>query len=556
MDRVSLTRKARLSPTRPTPDAGSQGGLVINQISGDGTGWVEAMPDSELVLLGPVGDVADGYPIVDTVAWSTDGVAVSRVDRRFRTETMELPGNVVIHDGGHLVLPRSVFGGHLTFEHRGRLSGATSLTLVASTLNYHSTASSNLTAPGVIESTNVIVQDNSRVNLYSLTRFTMEGFFKFSDTSRVTVSGCTGLVMQVRWFDLLGTSSFTWPCQLVLHIVTRFHIAAGASARADAVGYGSNGVHPSCLQDGSPGVGGSYGGFGGYSSGGTVARTPCGSFDWPEFMGAGGVNRGGETGGTGGGGLILFANQTVESSLEVHGVLSLNGGGSSAGGGTGGGIAIDTRFLRGSGTIRANGGNGGTSDGGGSGGRIAIHSSDTSTWSGTVQSCGGYYQSSSGGSYGHGGAGTVYWSVGLARAARARRLVVDNCNHNSDHAAQLSDEGRLLYELEYVTVQRKAKLSIRPPGTAPGARASFVVKALLGDGTGQLRVAPDTNMLLLGPLEDAPEMCVRAACGVMCCHVLSVVWLRVAGCMACRDAVARSTFRRDADSTPTTGTPW
>ena len=91
--------------------------------------------------------------------------------------------------------------------------------------------------------------------------------------------------------------------------------------------------------------------------------------------------------------------------------------------------------------------------------------------------------------------------------------------------AQLSDEGRLLYELEYVTVERKAKLSIRPPGTAPGARASFVVKALLGDGTGQLRVAPDTNMLLLGPLEDAPEMCVSAACGDMCCQWCGCVWL-------------------------------
>jgi len=117
--------------------------------------------------------------------------------------------------------------------------------------------------------------------------------------------------------------------------------------------------------------GGGYGGSGGARNGVTTAV--YGDFRNPNEPGSGAATFGVPTGN--GGGLVRIVAQSV----QVDGIVKADGGGASevnAGGGSGGGVRIDVGVLRGTGTIKADGGVGGGNGGGGGGGRVAVYYQD------------------------------------------------------------------------------------------------------------------------------------------------------------------------------------
>ena len=98
---------------------------------------------------------------------------------------------------------------------------------------------------------------------------------------------------------------------------------------------------------------------------------PYGSYYQPVEAGSGGGN---SWGGSGGGSISIIAIKSV----EIDGILTVDGGdatSSGGGGGSGGSINIKCYHMAGAGVISARGGKGSGKGGGGSGGRIAIHHS-------------------------------------------------------------------------------------------------------------------------------------------------------------------------------------
>ena len=124
-----------------------------------------------------------------------------------------------------------------------------------------------------------------------------------------------------------------------------------------------------------------------------------------------------------------------------------------------------------------------------SGGRIAIHA-QSSSYNGTVSACGAAGLSSS---YSAGGAGTVYFNVGVAN----RTLIIDNCG-NAGQSSLLAEAGRQLYEFEIVRVQNAGVLSAAKPSAAPTDRAAVVIKQLIGDTSGRMYAANNTDVAILG----------------------------------------------------------
>ena len=216
----------------------------------------------------------------------------------------------------------------------------------------------------------------------------------------------------------------------------------------DGGGLPSNTLEAGCSNDGSHGGGAAFGGYGGRSSHYDAHFSPCGRYEYPYQRGNGGRSWG-SAGGAGGAGLRLQVNDTIDSVLYLNGTVhvrganGINGGNSgSSGGGSGGGIVVDVRYLRGDGKIAVNGGHGAGGKyggGGGSGGRAAIHVA-YNEWTGETEACGGWYHSSSAGTMGHGGPGTVFWSEGPYVPTRFTTLVVDNCNQVADQAVLTSGE--------------------------------------------------------------------------------------------------------------------
>ena len=123
-----------------------------------------------------------------------------------------------------------------------------------------------------------------------------------------------------------------------------------------------------------PSFSGSYGGRGGSPANSLLTDTdsvPYGSYYQPVDAGSGGGNSGG---GSGGGSISIIASKSV----EIDGILKVDGGdatSSGSGGGSGGSIYIKCYHMDGAGVISARGGKGSGNGGGGSGGRIAIHHS-------------------------------------------------------------------------------------------------------------------------------------------------------------------------------------
>ncbi|GEM_PF-3174744 len=165
------------------------------------------------------------------------------------------------------------------------------------------------------------------------------------------------------------------------------NIDEGSSITADGKGYSAN-QGPGAGQ--FPGGGGSYGGKGGGSSGSIY-----GSDKEPIDLGSGGGNNyGGHIQGSGasGGGAIKLQ---IFDTLTLNGIISANGASAQGpgGGGSGGSVLINAVILKGTGIMRANGGNSAEAGldipgGGGGGGRIAVYNK-LSTFSGVKEVKGG-----------------------------------------------------------------------------------------------------------------------------------------------------------------------
>ena len=117
-------------------------------------------------------------------------------------------------------------------------------------------------------------------------------------------------------------------------------------------------------------AGGSYGGLGGFSSGG-VPNPVYGDLTNPNDPGSGGASLVNSLSGNGGG-LVRVVAQTIQlnGSILANGQ---NGPENNGGGGSGGGIRLDVGTLTGTGDIRSHGGTSSFSGGAGGGGRIAVY---------------------------------------------------------------------------------------------------------------------------------------------------------------------------------------
>ena len=103
--------------------------------------------------------------------------------------------------------------------------------------------------------------------------------------------------------------------------------------------------------DGSSGAG--HGGNGGRGRHQSRVGLAYGHLYEPEHFGC----RGGGSGGLGGG----IIRMSVTGTLQIDGTISCNGGSGQedrSGGGSGGSIWIDTKLIKGYGTVQANGGGG------------------------------------------------------------------------------------------------------------------------------------------------------------------------------------------------------
>ena len=318
------------------------------------------------------------------------------------------------------------------------------------------------------------VTSDAVVTLNNVPSFSSASLMRFQDNSRLVMSisdqqDGVEPVLSAQTLELLGTMQLSWTGRLTVTARTLLHVAAGVKLQGRGGGYGANTALPGCAVDGQVGSGGSYGGYGGPGQHVSYGSTPCGSFVWPHERGAGGITWGSGTGGNGGASVALIANATIDTVLQLDGTIDVAGnvggnGGSSGGGGggAGGGVVVEARYLRGGGNIVANGGNGAWTGwyrgGGGSGGRVAFHI-DVNEFTGTAQSCGGWYGTTTGGGdFGHGSPGTVFWSVGKDKALRTRTLTVDNCGVNG--ASAHLTEGWELYTFEAVQLTGGGELSV------------------------------------------------------------------------------------------------
>ena len=180
-------------------------------------------------------------------------------------------------------------------------------------------------------------------------------------------------------------------------------LSVDATSSMDASGYGYPGGSaapgPGQGSAGDPGGGGGgYGGIGGDGNPG-AGGPEYGSYGDPTQLGSGGGN---DTGGAGGGAVVLEMSGTV-TLQNPAGSIRADGsdGGTNAGGGSGGSVKITCDVITGTGRISADGGAGQSNGGGGAGGRIAIYC-HTNDFGGTLSAMGGS-------GYSPGGSGTIYF---------------------------------------------------------------------------------------------------------------------------------------------------
>ncbi|MGA2854030.1 MAG: hypothetical protein ABSE90_07875 [Verrucomicrobiota bacterium] len=188
--------------------------------------------------------------------------------------------------------------------------------------------------------------------------------------------------------------------------------AVGPGSGTNSVyGYGSGGGHGGC------GGNSVSGGYWGSALGGSVYDSIVSPIQWGS--GGGVNNHNGESGGPGGGAVMLNVVGTLQmdGSLTADGLTSPN---VQYGGGSGGSLWINAGILTGGGLIAARGGAGGVTagGGGGGGGRIALYFTQN-TFTGTVTAVGGL-------GFQNGGAGTIYTKLAADTYGQA---LVDNAGN-------------------------------------------------------------------------------------------------------------------------------
>ncbi len=128
--------------------------------------------------------------------------------------------------------------------------------------------------------------------------------------------------------------------------------------------------------------GGGHGGRGGLN--GAAYGLVYANAEKPETAGSSGGRSAwaGSAAGAGGAGLRLIALRTltIDGTVDMDGTACTH---NNYGGGAGGGLFLSSKTLRGTGALRARGGNGGTGSGGGGGGAIAVWSHWFDQWAGS-----------------------------------------------------------------------------------------------------------------------------------------------------------------------------
>lgn len=206
------------------------------------------------------------------------------------------------------------------------------------------------------------------------------------------------------------------------------------------------------------GTGGSHGGKGGigHNISGPSDSKIYGSIDSPTDMGSGGGGRGGHVAGSGGGVIGLI----ISNSLSITGTVKANGAPyvGWASGGSGGSVLIDANSFSGTGSVQTNGGKGyrysTASSGGGAGGRIAIKYG-TKTFSGTVTSYAGGYDSNLAGTISSGAAGTVFYKQ--TNQAYGDLVINNNNLTDGDNTPIAATAQHIAYDT--ITVTKYGKLT-------------------------------------------------------------------------------------------------
>lgn len=196
----------------------------------------------------------------------------------------------------------------------------------------------------------------------------------------------------------------------------------------------------------------------------------------PKMRGSAGGNTSRCTSGSGGGIIDL----KVSSSLLVDGDIASDGspGDSSCGGGSGGSVYIESSTLEGHGVVSVQGGAGRT---GGAGGRTAFYIDTEIYFFGLQNSTGGEGD----GSYmADGGPGSVF--IQDIRYKRPyKQLYLDNSQRTWDHYLILDEVGITTYEFNDVHMYRNVSLQIKEDSTVT---KTLTINKIYGDKTSRIHV--------------------------------------------------------------------
>ncbi|WP_257457450.1 IPT/TIG domain-containing protein [Archangium lipolyticum] len=354
----------------------------------------------------------------DTTTWLTSGAV--------NAHYLELVGlqKMVVTGTFGTVQPGSAMSQPVVVEVAGangampELRAASKVQIVNSTLT--------LTGTGDTLSANDIlrVADGSTVTVNGL---------KTEGTLSVEGSVVSSQHVVARQVSLTRNATLTHPAmeparplpQLALEVRDLVSIESGSAIDVSRKGY--SGTRTGLTASGNS-VGGSYGGLGGDVNTATTANaTPndtYGNHASPNELGSGG-----QSGNSRGGGLVRL-RMGATGVLSLDGAIRANGENHNYGAGSGGGIYVEARVLKGTGSITANGGNALDLDySSGGGGRIALVGYDAAQAAGSFSDANLYTKvtafggRSRAGSAGNGGAGTVF----LKSAAQAHGdLIVNN----------------------------------------------------------------------------------------------------------------------------------
>ncbi|KAA0153457.1 hypothetical protein FNF29_03274 [Cafeteria roenbergensis] len=463
--------------------------IVLGNVSGPG------VSRSRLAVEAGTTWVFAGQPLAEaplgTARWTSDvalassgaQTAVSCLEQPFLSLALSVNFNLVdVAEHSQLLLPPSVImSSGAAMDVRGKLSGVRHLTLDAG-------AAVSLGGSGG-------------------GRYGFESLRLLGDASLTLDAGVRSVgAAQV---DVLATSRVTalGPRSTQLRLVARdgLRLAPGAAIRADGTGFAGGERDASCSAGDDAGEGGMHGG-------GPAGQT-CGDYEWPVLAGAGGS--GGASGGSGGGSLLIQCNFTASSSVDLAGLVTVDGapgraaavaGEVAGGGGAAGSLLVVASRLSGTGVISASGGDAvpagsGWASNGGSGGRISFLGG-TSTFEGTFVSVAG-----SGPPDQLAAAGTAFTCTGpscaspsaVAAVPPTRTVLVDARGKLSSGVTEIGGRGLSIELLTRLEILGHATISIKPGGHSPDSELSLLqVEQVSGDGSGSLRLQAGTSVVVTG----------------------------------------------------------